>query len=96
MLGRILQDSDPFGDESDLLIETLIALAAMRDDRAVSPIAALARKKKWTAWRKTTQLRRACLQALARIGSVKAKQSIAELATSGDFFLKRIARKAAA
>ena len=96
MLARVLQDSDPFGDESALLIETLTALAAMRDDRAVSPIAALARKRKWTAWRKTTQLRRACIQALARIGSAKARQSITELATSGDFFLKRLARRAAA
>jgi HEAT repeat protein len=96
MLARILHDSEPFGPDTALLIETLIALAAMRDDRAVSPIAALARKKKWTAWRRTTQLRRACIQALSTIGSVKARQSITELATSGDFFLKRLARKAAA
>jgi len=95
MLSRILQDSDPFGAEHALLLETLTALATMRDDRAVSPIAALARKKQWTAWGKTTQLRRASVQALSKIGTAKARQSITELATTGDFFLKRIARKAA-
>jgi hypothetical protein len=95
MLTRILQDSDPFGDEGALLHETLTALATMRDDRAVAPIAALARKRKWTAWGRTTQLRQAAVQALSKIGTAKARQSIAELAATGDFFLKRIARKAA-
>jgi len=94
MLARILQDSDPFGGDSPMILETLTALATMRDDRALPQIAALARKKKWTAWGKTTQTRQACLQALSRIGTPKAKQAIAELASSGDFFLKRLARKA--
>ena len=95
MLARILLDSDPFGDEHALILETLTVLAAMRDDRAVSQIAALARKKKWSAWGKTKRLRHASLQALSRIGTAKAKQAITDLATSGDFFLKRLARKAA-
>lgn len=94
MLARILQDSDPFGEESPLILETLAALATMRDDRALSQITTLARKKRWTAWGKTTQLRQACLQALGRIGTPKAKQAIADLASSGDFFLKRLARRA--
>jgi HEAT repeat protein len=96
MLARILQDSDPFGDDHPLLLEALAALSTLRDDRALSPIAALARKKKWTAWGKTTQLRQACLGALKRIGTAKAKQTLADLAATGDFFLKRQARKAAA
>lgn len=95
MLARILQDSDPFGDDHALLLETLTALATLRDDRAVSPIAALARKKKWTAWGKTTQLRQAAVQALSKIATAKAKHAIIDLATTGDFFLKRIARQAA-
>jgi HEAT repeat protein len=96
MLARILQDSDPFGNESALILEAIAALATIRDDRALPQLAALARKKKWTSWGKTTQTRQACLQALTKIGTAKAKQTIAELATSGDFFLKRMARKVAA
>ncbi len=57
MLARILQDSDPFGDDNPLVLETLTALASMRDDRAMAPIAALARQDEWLAWGKTTQLR---------------------------------------
>ena len=96
MLARIVQDSDPFSDESPLIIEALSALSTMRDDRALKQIASLAKKKKWTAWGRTTQMRRASLQALSKIGTPKAKQTIAELATSGDFFLKRMARRVTA
>lgn len=96
MLARILPETDPFSDEHPLLLETLSALSALKDDRAVAPIAAVARKKKWTAWGRTNQTRKACLQALSRIGTAKAKQAIADLASTGDFFLKRMARKAGA
>lgn len=96
MLARVLQESDPFSDDSPLILETLTALATMRDDRALAHITVLARKKKWLAWGRTTQTRQACLQTLARIGTPKAKQAIIELATTGDFFLKRMARKATA
>lgn len=93
MLARIVQDSDPFSDESPLILDALTALSTLRDDRALPQIAALAKKKKWTAWGRTTQMRRASLQTLSRIGTPKARQAIAALATSGDFFLKRMARK---
>jgi HEAT repeat protein len=95
MLARVLQDADPFGHDHPLLLDTLSALATLRDDRALAQIAALARKKKWTAWGKTTQLRQACLSTLSAIGTPKARHTITDLAASGDFFLKRLARKAA-
>jgi HEAT repeat protein len=95
MLARVLQESDPFSDDHSLILETLAALSTLRDDRASTPIAALARKKKWLAWGRTTQTRRACLQTLARIGTAKSRQAIDDLAATGDFFLKRMARRAA-
>ena len=95
MLARILQDSDPFGDENPLVHDTLGALATLRDERAVPPIAALARKKRWLAWGKTTRLREACLRALKRIGSQKAQSALTDLSTTGDFFLKRQAARVA-
>jgi HEAT repeat protein len=66
----------------------------MRDNRAVPQIAALARRKRWRSWGKTTRTRRACLQALGKIGTAAAKQAITDLATTGDFFLKRLAKAA--
>ena len=93
MLARVLQDSDPFSDDYPLILETLAALSTMRDDRAVSQIAALARKKRWLSWGRTTKTRQACLQTLSKIGTAKAKQAIGELAQTGDYFLKRLAAK---
>jgi len=95
MLARVLQDSDAFGEEHALVLETLAALASIRDDRAVPQIAAVARAKRWTAWRKTRQLRQAALQALRKIGSAKATQSLEELAKTGDFFLRRMVGRTA-
>ena len=95
MLARVLQDGDPFGADRALILEILAALSKMRDDRAVPPIALLSRKRRWLAWGRTTQVRRACLDALRTIGTTKSKQAIAELSRTGDFFLKRIAARAA-
>ena len=94
MLARVLQDSDPFGEDTPLVMDALDALAAMRDDRALAAIAAIAKQKRWMAWGKTTQLRTACLRTLTKIGTPKAKQTIADLARTGDFFLRRLAAKA--
>lgn len=93
MLARVLQDSDPFGDENPLVHETLTALATLRDDRALLQIAAVAKQKRWLAWGKTTRLRDACLRTLARIGTQKARATLAGLAQSGDFFLRRQAAR---
>jgi HEAT repeat protein len=92
MLARVLQESDPFGADHSLILDTLAALSTMRDDRAVSQIALLARKKRWLAWGRTRQTRKACLDALSKIGTAKAKQAIGDLAKTGDFFLKRLAK----
>jgi HEAT repeat protein len=89
MLGRVLDDSDPFGDDLSMVIETLGALASFRDDRALSQIAAMARRRQWLAWGKTRRLREASLRALARIGTPKARQTLDDLAKTGDFFLRR-------
>ena len=89
MLTRIVQECDPFSDDYPLLQETLAALATLRDERAIQPIAALARRKRWRSWGRTTGLRDACLRALQRIGTAKARAAINDLAHTGDFFLKR-------
>jgi len=91
MLGRILDDSDPFGEDLSMVLDTLDALAAFRDDRAVAQIANTARRRQWLAWGKTRRLRESALRALSRIGTPKARLAIAELARNGDFFLRRMA-----
>ena len=95
MLVRVLQDGDPFGGDYPLILETLTALGTLRDDRSVTAIATLAKRRRWLSWGRTTRTRRACLQALAAIGSAKARQSIDDLAKGGDYFLRRMAKAAA-
>ena len=58
---------------------------------ALPQIAALTRHRRWTAWGKTTQMRGAALDALSKIGTPKARDTISELARNGDFFLRRLA-----
>ena len=94
MLARILQDSDPFGEDFPLLLETLNALSSIRDDGAVAQIAALARQRRWLSWGRTTRLREAALRTLARIGTPKARQALDDLSKNGDFFLRRLAAAA--
>jgi hypothetical protein len=93
LLTRILQESEPFGAEHPLVLDMMSALSVMRDDRAVPPIAAIARHRRWLAWGKTTRLRQSALAALARIGSPKSQAAVDDLARTGDFFLKRMARR---
>src|SRR5262245_58473953 len=92
MLARIVGESDPFGDEYPMVLETLGALASLRDDRAVPAIAQVARRRRWLSWARTRSLRASALRALTRIGSAKAKEALGDLARTGDFFLRRQAR----
>ena len=94
LLARVLQDSDPFSTETPLVLEIIDALSSLRDDRALAAMAAIARQKRWLAWGKTSQLRAASLRTLAKIGTPKARQTIADLARTGDFFLRRLAARA--
>jgi HEAT repeat protein len=94
MLGRILEDSDPLGDDLSVVLDTLAALAAFGDDRAVPQIAATARRRRWLAWRRTRRLREAAITTLVRMGSARARQSLTDLTRSDDFFLRRQAAAA--
>jgi HEAT repeat protein len=94
MLAKVLEGTDPFGEDLPMVLDTLVALGSFRDDRAVLQIAAVARRKQWMAWGKTRKLREASLRTLARIGTPKARQALDDLAKNGDFFLRRQAAAA--
>ncbi len=94
MLGRILDDSDPFGDDLSVVLDTLDALSAFRDDRALPQIMTMTRRRRWLSWGKTRRLRDAGLRTLARIGTDRARQAIDSLARTGDYFLRRRAAAA--
>jgi HEAT repeat protein len=95
MLGRMLQDSDPFGDDFPITLETLAALASIRGDGALTQIAGIARQRRWLAWGRTRQLREAAIRALVHIGTPKSRKALDDLSKTGDFFLRRMAAAAA-
>jgi hypothetical protein len=68
-------------------------VAALKDDRAVTVVAALAPRRRWLAWGRTTRLREAALGALLQIGTPAARAAFDEAANRGDFFLRRLARR---
>jgi HEAT repeat protein len=94
VLVRILQESDVFGQDHPIVLETLAALGDIGRDEAVADVARVMRKKSWLARRKSRGLKQASLDALRRIGSPAAQQALAEAAAHGDRLLRRIARAA--
>lgn len=93
LLMRVVSDSDPFGNEHQLVLDTLAAIASLQDDRAIPPVVTLARQRRWLSWGKTKRLREASLRALARIGSAKSHAAVDDLRRTGDYFLRRMAAR---
>ena len=93
MLVRILEESDPFGADHHTVLDTLHAVQQLADDRAVPAVAAVMRRNKFFAWKKTRALKEAAVSALVSIGSQRAKAALAEAATTGDRTLKKVVRR---
>jgi hypothetical protein len=94
MLERILYESEPFGRDHGIVLETMDALATLAGDRAVPPIATLIRRKRWLARRKNRALKRTGVHLLLRVGSPEASRALDESRTHGDRLLRQIIRDA--
>jgi HEAT repeat protein len=94
MLERILNESEPFGRDHAIVLETMDALATLAGDRAVPPIATLIRRKRWLARRKNRALKRTGVSLLLRVGSPAASRVLDEGRTHGDRLLRRIIKDA--
>ena len=93
MLGRILADTDPFGPDHQVVLDTLDAVRQLADDRAVPPVATLMRRRKLFGGRKARAFKTASVQALAAIGTESARAAIEDAGRTGDRLLKRAARE---
>lgn len=91
VLVRIIDESDPFGADHAIVLETLGALAQVGDDQAVPALSALMRKKKFLARKKARALKEQSLAALRAIKTPAATQAVAEAAKTGDRMLRKIA-----
>jgi hypothetical protein len=92
MLVRILDESEPFGKDHAVVLDTLAALTLVHTDTAVRPIARVARRTRWFARSKNRALKNTALDALASIGTDEARQALAQAASEGDRLLRRLAR----
>jgi HEAT repeat protein len=95
VLVRILEESEPFGADHAIVLETLEAMAgvgALVDDRAVAALAALMRKKKLLARRKVKAVREKSVAALRAVKTPGAARALEDAATHGDRMLRRLAR----
>jgi HEAT repeats len=91
VLVRILQESDVFGSDHQIAIETLGAIGEVGRDEAVAGVSEIMRRTKWLARKRVRTVKQASVDALARIGSPLARKAIADAAAQGDRVLRRIA-----
>lgn len=91
VLVRIIDESDPFGADHAIVLETVGALAQVGDDQAVPALSALMRKKKFLARKKARALKEQSLTALRAIRTPAATQAVDEAAKTGDRMLRRLA-----
>ena len=81
-------------NRSDAAFATLTAgcvIGVPRDDRAIKPIANLARLQRWFAPRRSRQLRQRAVDTLVKIGTPSAKASLDGLIKTGDRQLRKMA-----
>jgi len=94
MLLHVLHDSRALGADHTLVLETLAALATIRDDRAVPAIAQLAVARRWTAWFRTRRLRLAALRTLLRLGTPASRAAFDRAVADGGWGVRRLAARA--
>ena len=83
VLVRILDESDPFGADHPIVLETLGALSQVGDDQAVPALTTVMRKKKLFARKKSRALKEQALTALRAIRSPAAASAIEDAAKTG-------------
>jgi len=92
VLVRIVEESDPFGADHAIVLETVGALSRVGDDQAVPTLIALMRRKKLLAPKKGKALKETSLAALRAIQTPAAVRAIDDAARTGDRMLRRLAR----
>jgi hypothetical protein len=94
MLVRILDESEPFGRDFAMVLETLDAVASFPDDRAVRSIGRIARRRRWLSPRRSRRMRARAVAALASVGTANAIAALEAMEKTGDRQLRKLARAA--
>jgi HEAT repeat protein len=92
MLARIVNESEALGRDHIVVLDTLTALGEVGSDEAVVPIATAIQVRSFWRRKKTRAIKERGVNALAQIGSERAKAALHEAATTGDRQLKPLAQ----
>ena len=95
ILVRILEESQPLGNDRELVLDTVSALGSVGTDAAVPALVRLSQKRSFFGRKKVRALKEACVDALARVGTAKSAAALKEAATTGDGMLRKIAAQKA-
>jgi HEAT repeat protein len=90
MLSRILSESDPFGQDHQTVLDTLDAVRQLRDERAVTAVTTIMRRKRFFGRKKARAFKGAAVDALTAIGTARATAALADASRTGDRLLRRI------
>lgn len=94
VLVRILSESEIFGADHQIVLETLEAIGALGRDDGIKGVTDVMQRRSWLARRKARAVKQASIDALCRIGTPAARQAVADAAARGDRTLRRFARAA--
>ena len=96
LLGRILAESEPLGDDHAIVLETLGAIGALAGDVAIPQVAATMRCRSWFARKRSKAVKGAATAVLRQIGTPAALRALGDAAETGDRVLRKLARAAMA
>ena len=91
MLVRIIEESEPLGQDHDVVLETIAALGQVPSDVGVAALAGVIARRGFLGRKKLRALKEGGVEALARIGTPAALNALANAAKTGDRMLRRIA-----
>lgn len=94
LLGRVIDESDPFGRDHEVVLDAVNAVGRAGADQAIAPLVRLLYRRRWWARRRTRRLRHAAIGALLRIGSARANQALDEAGGRGDRMLRKMVKAA--
>jgi hypothetical protein len=90
MLARILDESEPLGEDHEVVLETLNAITAVPGDQAVPAVVKTLRCRAFFGRRRQRAVKERGVATLASIGTPAASAALDELARTGDRMLKKV------
>lgn len=90
MLARIVDESQPLGRDHVVVLDALRALGIVGSNQAIPIIVGVMQLRTWFRRRKLKALKRQSVDALARIGTPQAVETIDRAGRTGDRVLRRV------